>query len=260
MPIGFVLISSSSAFSSMTLPAKCPNLAIKGTGGDWEEGKYWLEKIIQQCRSNGWTYVVVPAPYEPAFLGKRRTGHYPGMLSNVLDENSFTFLDPSDDMLNAHLELVVAGERIGKRPYGCPLFNGHIGDGHFSALGSKAWRRPWAGGWRFCSKAIRQSRWGSSDGMIRLRGRACVDLFVAATADAPTRLRVRGRRERLERTFKRSIALATVGSIALFLTVLSPGRYLASWTAARARAGKASDRAATGSPRDRRRLDAQTAV
>ncbi len=55
--------------------------------------------------------------------GKRKAGHYPGMLSNVLGESSLTFLDPSDDLLNAHLELVVAGERVGKKPYACPLFN-----------------------------------------------------------------------------------------------------------------------------------------
>ncbi len=51
------------------------------------------------------------------------------------------FLDPSDDLLDDFLELVVDGERIGKRPYGCPLFNVQINDGHFSALGSQSWAR-----------------------------------------------------------------------------------------------------------------------
>ncbi len=36
------------------------------------------------------------------------------------------FLDPTDDFINAHLELVIEGERRGKRPQGCPLFNGVI--------------------------------------------------------------------------------------------------------------------------------------
>jgi hypothetical protein len=120
---------------------KMSQLALKGAGGDWDEGKYWLEKIIQYCRSRNWTYVVVPAPYEPVLLGKRKTGYYPGMLSNVLGESSLTFLDPGEDMLNTHLELVIAGEKIGKRPHGCPLFNVEIADGHFSALGSQAWAR-----------------------------------------------------------------------------------------------------------------------
>jgi hypothetical protein len=113
-------------------------LGLKGKG-DWDEGKYWLEKIIAMCRSRGWTYVVVPVPYEPHLLGRRRAGHYPGTVSNILEEPSLTFLDPGDDLLNAHLELIVAGERVGKRPAGCPLFNVQINDGHFSALGSKAW-------------------------------------------------------------------------------------------------------------------------
>ena len=122
----------------MTSPATSPRSCRDGKG-DWDEGKYWLEKIIQFCRSREWTYLVVPVPYEPLLLGRRKAGYYPGTLSNILEETSLTFLDPSDDLLNAHLELVVAGERIGKRPFGCPLFNVQIDDGHFSALGSKAW-------------------------------------------------------------------------------------------------------------------------
>ena len=74
--------------------------AMKGKG-DWEEGKYWLEKIINLCHARGWTYLVVPAPYEPVLLGKRRCGYYPGAISNVLGESSLTFLDPSDDLVNA---------------------------------------------------------------------------------------------------------------------------------------------------------------
>jgi len=30
-------------------------------------------------------------------------------------------------------------DRRGRRPYGCPLFNGEISDGHFSALGAEVW-------------------------------------------------------------------------------------------------------------------------
>ena len=113
--------------------------AFKGKG-DWEEGKYWLQKIIALCHSRGWTYLTVPAPYEPVLLGKRKAGHYPGMVSPTCwQEPSLTFLDPGDDLLNAHLELIVAGERVGKKPYACPLFNVEIRDGHFSALGAKAW-------------------------------------------------------------------------------------------------------------------------
>jgi hypothetical protein len=107
--------------------------------GDWEEGKYWLDRIMQFCKSRGWPHPIVPVPFEPHMLGRRRAGFYPGILSNILDVNSEMFIDPTDDFINAHLELVVEGERKGRRPQGCPLFNGRIGDGHFSARGSEVW-------------------------------------------------------------------------------------------------------------------------
>jgi hypothetical protein len=122
----------------------CPNdfgdlwEVIKGRG-DWEEGKYWLDKITAFCRTRNWPHLFVPVPFEPHMLGRRRAGFYPGTISNILETNSLMMLDPTDDFINAHLALVVAGERAGKRPMGCPLFNVEIGDGHFSALGSEVW-------------------------------------------------------------------------------------------------------------------------
>ena len=229
-------------------------VAFKGKG-DWDEGKYWLEKIIQFCRSRGWTYLVVPVPYEPVLLGKRKAGHYPGTISNVLEESSLTFLDPSDDLLNAHLELVVAGERVGKRPYGCPLFNVQIRrrpllSPRLESLGPD--RGPAAR--RSYSRGIRRSRRRNTDGMISLRGNQRVGHSLSRRR--PMRQRVFAfveRAERLDRTFKLVIALATVGSIAFFLTALSPGRYLSSWVAARTRW---LARQAVGLPPDRGEIDA----
>jgi hypothetical protein len=114
------------------------DVVLRGQG-DWAEAKYWLDRIIHLCISRSWSYLVVPAPYEPTLLGLRRAGYYPGTISNILQLSGLTFLDPSDDLINAHLELVVEGERNGRKPYGCPLYNLRIGDGHFSALGSRAW-------------------------------------------------------------------------------------------------------------------------
>jgi hypothetical protein len=107
--------------------------------GDWEEGKYWLDKITQYCLAREWVHLIVPAPFEPHMLGQRRSGYYPGTVSNILQVNSLMFLDPTDDLINAHLQLVIQGEREGHRPRGCPLFNVRIGDGHFSPPGSEAW-------------------------------------------------------------------------------------------------------------------------
>jgi hypothetical protein len=114
------------------------DVVLRGEG-DWDEAKYWLAQIVSYCASRSWTCLIVPAPYEPAMLGRRRAGYYPGTISTILESNGLTFLDPSEDLLNAHLELLVAGHRAGKRPYGCPLFNDEIRDGHFSAAGSRAW-------------------------------------------------------------------------------------------------------------------------
>src|SRR5262249_45979869 len=61
-------------------------VASKGRG-DWEEGKYWLEKIAAYCRAREWPYLIVPAPYVPGMLGRRRSGNYPGMISNALEVN-----------------------------------------------------------------------------------------------------------------------------------------------------------------------------
>ena len=113
-------------------------VATKGRG-DWDEGSYWLQKIVDYCRSRQWPHLVVPAPYAPGLLSKRRAGHYPGMITNVLDLNSLMFLDPTDDFIDAHLEVVIDGERKGRRQQGCTLFNEDIGDGHFSAAGSEVW-------------------------------------------------------------------------------------------------------------------------
>ena len=107
--------------------------------GDWEEGRYWLEKIVAYCRAREWPHLIVAAPYAPNMFAKRKSGFYPGLLTNVLDVNGLMFLDPTDDLLDAHLQMVIDGERKGHRPQGCPLFNDVIGDGHFSAEGSKVW-------------------------------------------------------------------------------------------------------------------------
>jgi lysophospholipase L1-like esterase len=109
--------------------------------GDWEEGKYWLEKIVEYCRAHQWPHVIVPAPYQPSMFSKRRSGHYPGMISNILEVNGLMFLDPTDDFIDAHLEAVIADQRKGRRQSGCSLFNDAIGDGHFSAAGSEVWAR-----------------------------------------------------------------------------------------------------------------------
>lgn len=107
--------------------------------GEWDEAKYWMDQTADYCRTHQIPLLVVAAPFETSMLGRRKAGFYPGWITNVVDVSSVSFLDPCDDFINAHLELVVEGEKHGKRPYGCPLFNDPIGDGHFSPEGSRVW-------------------------------------------------------------------------------------------------------------------------
>jgi hypothetical protein len=107
--------------------------------GDWREGKYWLDKIVQDCKAHGRPFLVVPAPFELSLLGRRNPGYYPGALANVLNLESATYLDPSDDFLNAHLRSRIDAKRHGRTAKGCSLFNDDINDDHFSAAGSEIW-------------------------------------------------------------------------------------------------------------------------
>jgi len=107
--------------------------------GNWEEGNYWFNKIADYCRSHELVNLFVAVPYEEQLFGRRRSAFYPGKVVNALDLNGTQFLNPAEDFINAHLELFNAGVRDGQRPYGCPLFNAQIHDGHFSPLGSEVW-------------------------------------------------------------------------------------------------------------------------
>jgi len=107
--------------------------------GDWDEGKYWLDRIADFCRARAWPCLLVSVPFESQMLHRRKTGHYPGAISNILSSSAMTFLDPTEAFVNAHLELMNEAGRRGQRPYGCRLFNNDIRDGHFSAIGAEVW-------------------------------------------------------------------------------------------------------------------------
>jgi hypothetical protein len=112
---------------------------LEGRAGDWEEGAYWLGRIRQFCIAHGLLYVFVPAPWVNQLEGPQMAGYYPGMVSNILAATGLEYVDPIDDFSNALLRLEIEGLRRGAPINGDPLFNGRIGDGHFSALGCKVW-------------------------------------------------------------------------------------------------------------------------
>jgi hypothetical protein len=109
--------------------------------GDWEEGKYWLDRITQFCRSRGTLCLAVPAPWVNQLDGPRKAGFYPGMISNILESNGLEYLDPLEDFVTEWLRQKLVKHREGKPTSPNPLFNGHLGDGHFSPLGCEVWAR-----------------------------------------------------------------------------------------------------------------------
>jgi lysophospholipase L1-like esterase len=121
--------------------------AVNEGKGDWQEGKYWLEKIVKLCESRHWTHLMVAVPIRSHVVNARRTGRYPGAIVNILNDRSVSFLDPLDEFVNAHLDAEIAGKPARTAPgsglaaEASPLFNDPLNDDHFSALGSAAWGR-----------------------------------------------------------------------------------------------------------------------
>ena len=109
--------------------------------GDWEEGKYWLGQITQFCRTRGLICLIVPAPWVNQLEGQRKAGFYPGMISNILESTGQSYLDPFEDFATELLRLTTQLRREGKPTSPNPLFNGSLGDGHFSPLGCDVWAR-----------------------------------------------------------------------------------------------------------------------
>ena len=109
--------------------------------GDWEEGKYWLGQITQFCRTRGLICLTVPAPWVNQLEGQRKAGFYPGMVSNILESTGQSYLDPFEDFATELLRLSTERQREGRPTSPNPLFNGSLGDGHFSPLGCDLWAR-----------------------------------------------------------------------------------------------------------------------
>jgi hypothetical protein len=108
-------------------------------GGEYEEARHWLGRIKTFCSARGMLYLVVPAPWVNQIDNPRMEAFYPGRLSNILESTGFEYIDPTDAFANAYLAASNEAVRRGTALTGSPLFNGRIGDGHFSAAGSEVW-------------------------------------------------------------------------------------------------------------------------
>ncbi len=109
--------------------------------GDWEEARYWLWRIREYCFQRNAVFLVVPAPWVKQIEEPQLAGNYPGQFSNALEATGLEYLDPIEDFVNAHLEASLASKKAGNSPTGNSLFNGRVGDAHFSALGCRVWAK-----------------------------------------------------------------------------------------------------------------------
>jgi len=107
--------------------------------GDWEESTYWLNQIFQLCNARAMICLFVPAPWVNQIEGPLQSGFYPGMATNHLAVSGLRYLDPLDSFVDAHLAACDEADRKGSPFAASPLFNGRIGDGHFSPQGCEVW-------------------------------------------------------------------------------------------------------------------------
>ncbi len=114
-------------------------VVLKGRGADWEEGKYWLGRIRDVCFGRGIPCLFVPAPWVHQLEGPQLAGNYPGPVSSILETTGLQYLDPINEFADALLLIQIDGLRHGEPVTGNPLFNGRIGDGHFSPQGCEIW-------------------------------------------------------------------------------------------------------------------------
>jgi hypothetical protein len=109
---------------------------------NWAEGEYWLDLIVQFCRTNGLGYLAVPVPLEPTMLGRRDETLFPGKVSRIYDGSGLNYLNPIEEFTTEHLQLKAQLIRDGLPPFtNSPLFNGKYNDKHLSPLGCDLWAR-----------------------------------------------------------------------------------------------------------------------
>ena len=82
-----------------------------------------------------------PRPGSTSSRVERKAGFYPGKISNILETAGQFYLDPFEDFATELLRQTIRRQREGKPTTPNPLFNGQLGDGHFSPLGCEVWAR-----------------------------------------------------------------------------------------------------------------------
>ena len=106
------------------------------------ESEYWLDLLLQSCRTRGVEFLVVPVPAEDDMLGRRDESVYPGKLSAIYKRSGLNYVNPIEEFTDEHLRLRNEAIREGRPSSPSRLFNRHLmGDNHLSPLGAELWAR-----------------------------------------------------------------------------------------------------------------------
>jgi hypothetical protein len=104
-----------------------------------QEGRYWIGKIEEYCRTLGAACYVASFPHEAQVTGSRREKSLPGDFSEPCTFNGLAYCNPVESIADEHLRLTVERKRYGEATTSSPLYNSRFGDNHFSARGAEVW-------------------------------------------------------------------------------------------------------------------------
>jgi hypothetical protein len=107
--------------------------------GDWQEAAYWIHAIQQYCARRQIICLVSPVVCGEQLVGPRPDGNYPGQIVKATRISGLDFLNPIEEFLEADRRLRRGRSRPGSPSDPSPLYNGRLGDGHFSAEGAELW-------------------------------------------------------------------------------------------------------------------------
>ncbi|MDB5351750.1 MAG: hypothetical protein JWN86_2997 [Planctomycetota bacterium] len=108
---------------------------------DLSEGKYWIDRITDYCRTRDIPCIVSPMPVDYQVTAPRRERNYPGQIANLSQVSSLLYCFPIEDLADEFLRLRIEADRGGYSLPSNPLYNSHIDDHHFSPRGTEIWGR-----------------------------------------------------------------------------------------------------------------------
>ena len=108
---------------------------------DWDDARYWLDRIDAFCRTRGILCITSPVPYDSQVTALRLEGGYPGRINDVIRSGSLFYCFPIEDLVDEFVRLRVEARRSGRTLSSNPLYNLHLDDHHFSPRGAEVWGR-----------------------------------------------------------------------------------------------------------------------